>query len=352
MPEPIKKQYQKARALSIFSANCLNQHSPLANCNICETVCPQKALSFHDDKWTAVNCTLCGVCAMVCPTQVFQIDTPFLLQLPPQNLVLACSQHPSAPAEALRINCIQQLTPLAIVHLLYHHPSVCIYIPTEHCKQCAHRWYGQGLLQQLDTYQLPAEKLQIITKTKDAPVEENQRRELFRDLFHRTEDTSKKVLAQVAEKISAEFSSEEIQQKEPAVFPNRLPLYALYVKKQLPVPTNTELPFRQLHCTNCTFCGACAHVCPTESLTIKTPTDTQKQLYFQPELCINCNLCSQICMQHGLEWGDFCTAEQFMQTPQLLAQATEQRCSRCEHEFYQWPEEQTTDGEPICSFCR
>ncbi len=352
MNETHKKPYQKAKTLSILSANCLNQLSPLANCHTCETVCPQKVLSFQDGKWSASNCTLCGVCTMVCPTQVFQIDAPHLLQLPAQALVLTCSQHSSAPAEALRINCIQQLNPLAIIHLLYRHPSVRIYLPLEHCKQCSHHWYAQGLLQQLKSYQLPAEKLQVITELSNTPAEENQRRDLFRDLFHRTEDTSKKMLVQAVEKIGAEFSSEEIQQQEPAVFPNRLPLYALYVKKQLPVPSDTELPFRRLICTACTFCSACTHVCPTEALILKASDDNQKQLYFQPELCINCNLCSQICMQHGLEWDDFFTAEQFMQTPQLLAHADKQICSRCEHEFYQWPLSQDNDTESLCSFCK
>lgn len=345
-----KNQFHKASTLSISSANCLNQHSPLADCHICTTVCPQSALSFQENAWTAVNCSLCGICAMVCPTQVFQIDLPYLLNLPAQPLVLCCSQNISAPAEALHINCIQQLNPLAIVHLLYRHPSVTIYLPIEHCKQCVHQWYAQGLIQQLNAYQIPSDKLQIIIQEPEAAVEEKPRRELFRDLLHRTEDKSKKLLAHTLEQISAEFSSQEVSQKEPAVFPNRLPLYALYLKKVLPIDSSQELPFRQLHCTACTFCGACMHVCPTSALEI-IKTDNQKQLVFHPELCINCNLCKQICIQRGLEWDDYFTAKQFTQSPILLAHSLEHICSLCEHEFYQWPAKQD-DEQAICSFCR
>ena len=345
-----KKQFQKASALSILSANCINHHSPLADCNICTTVCPQKALSFQDGVFTAVNCNLCGICAMVCPTQVFQIDLPYLLNPSEQTLILCCSQNASAPAEALRINCIQQLNPLAIIHLLYRYSSVTIYLPVEHCKQCAHQWYAQGLIQQLDTYQIPSEKLQIVTETVQISENENQRRELFRDILHRTEDGTKKIMTNAIEKISAEFSSKEIAQKEPAIFPARLPLYALYVKKELPVPEEQELPFRQLKCDTCTFCGACMHICPTQAIEI-TNIDEEKHLLFHPELCINCNLCHKICLQHGLIWGDFFTAEQFLHSPILLAHSPEYLCTLCEHEFYQWPSK-SLDEDAICSFCR
>lgn len=345
-----KKQFQKASTLSIFSTNCLNHHSPLAGCHICATVCPQNTLSFHNGTWTATNCSLCGICVMVCPTQVFQIDFPNLINQPAQNLILCCNQNASAPTEALRINCLQQLNPLAIIHLLYRHTSVTIYLPMEYCKQCTHQWYAQGLIQQLSAYQLPPEKLKIITQEFPAPTEENQRRELFRDLFHRTEDKSKQILIHAAETIHAEFASQEIAQKEPAIFPSRLPLYALYLKNELPVTATQELPFRQLNCTACTFCGACMHICPTNAIDIKK-TEDKKQLLFHPELCINCNLCKEICMQHGLEWEDYFTAEHFTQSPIPLAHSSEHICSLCDHEFYQWPSIED-DEFAVCSFCR
>ena len=345
-----KKTNIKANTLSILSANCLNLQSPLAECQICQMVCPQNALSFHDKKWEAVNCSLCGVCAMVCPTQVFQIDMPQLLSLSPQNLTLTCAQNPAVPPNAIRINCIQQFNPLTVVHLLYRHPSVTIYLPMSQCQQCSYQWYVQGFLQQLNSYQLPTDKLQIITTEYQSPVVENGRRGLFRDLLHRTEDSTKKALVQTIEKITAEFSSQEVEQKDPAVFPNRLPLYALYLKKQLPIVDEHELPFRQLQCTSCTFCGACMHICPTQAIEIVQKQD-EKHLRFHPELCINCNLCQKICMQHGLEWDDFMTAEQFTQSPATLAHSKESICIQCEHEFYQWPPA-NDDNESICSFCR
>lgn len=344
------KHFKKTTTLSIFSSNCLNLHSPLADCHICSTVCPQNALSFHDGNWSATNCSLCGICAMVCPTQVFQIDLPQLINHPTQNLTLCCSQNTSAPTEALRINCIQQLNPLAIIHLLYRHPSITIYLSIEQCHQCTHQWYAQGLVQQLSAYQLPPEKLTIITQEAPVQAEGNHRRDLFRDLFHRTEDKSKQILVQAVETIGTGFISQEVVQKEPTIFPSRLPLYALYIKNELPMSDEKELPFRQLNCTACTFCGACVHICPTQALEIKT-IDDQKQLLFHPELCINCNLCKTICMQHGLEWEDYFTVEQFMQSPIQLAYSPEHCCSICSHEFYQWPSIQN-DETPICVFCR
>lgn len=345
-----KKLLAKANTLSILSANCLNMRTPLADCHICETVCPQNALSFHDEKWNAVNCTLCGVCAMVCPTQVFQIDMPYLLQQSTETLTFTCAQNPAVPTDALRINCLQQLNPLHVMHLLYRYTSVTIYLPAAQCKQCTHQWYAQGFLQQISSYQIAPEKLQIIT-TEYTPTEtENDRRELFRNLFHHTEDSAKKVVSQTIKKISAEFSSQEIEQTIPTVFPSRLPLYALYVKKQLSPASEAELPFRILQCTNCTFCGACTHICPTQAIIIEN-TEKHKHLLFHPELCINCNLCKEICMQRGLNWGDFLTVEQFVQSPIPLANSIEYICSKCEHTFYQWPTLQANEAS-VCIFCK
>ena len=347
--------YQKSNHLAIRSANCLNTISPLAQCSTCQQICPQQALQLRDGQWHAGHCSLCGLCTVVCPTQVFQIDQPSLLQYeskPP--LQLCCSQNPAAPAQALRLNCLQQLPPLALFHLLYQHQQLILYLTPDLCQQCSHHWYAQGLLQQLEPYQIPAEKLQIIIQTPQPATEPetpttgpSQRRALFRDLWQRTEQQSQKAVVQAAETVAAVFSSTELTATEPQIFPARLPLYALYVKKELPLPAQTQLPFRQMVCTACHFCGACARLCPTQALKL-TETEQQKQLLFCPELCIGCNLCQQICMQHGLQWDDWMTGRQFMQTPQCLAHSPEKICSCCQHSFYQWPPGKNT----VCSFCQ
>lgn len=343
-------KFQKAEQLSIYSGNCLRNISPLSSCSSCETLCPEQSLVFQDDKWQAVNCSLCGLCAMVCPTQVFQIDQHRIIQYQKgEPLSLCCSQNTAALSDALRVNCIQQFSPLSLIYLLYHHPKLTIHLSPDTCQKCRHGWYAQGLIQQLEQYQIPPDKLQIILQEADSaqPAAQNQRRDLFRNLFQHTEKHSKKTVINTVEKLTAGFSSAEMPEEKTEIFPVRLPLYALYVKKQLPVHDEAELPFRQMTCVSCTFCSACTHVCPTQALTLSI-SETEKQLNFQPELCINCNLCQSVCMQNGLEWDDFFTQTRFLQTPQLLAHSTEKICSECEHEFYQWPEA----DDSVCSFCR
>ena len=342
--------FQKAEQLSIYSGNCLRSRSPLSTCASCETLCPEQALLFQDDKWQAQNCSLCGLCAMVCPGQVFQIDQHRVMQHQKgQPLFLCCSQNTQAPAEAIRVNCLQQFSPLSLIYLLYHHPQLTLYIVPSECQSCRHSWYAQGLLQQLEQYRIPSDKLRIIMQEAGEPAaaDGNQRRELFRDLFRRTERHSRKAAMQTVDKLTAAFSSAEVPVEQTEIFPTRLPLYAMYVKKQLPVQSEAELPFRQLVCSACTFCSACTHVCPTQALTLLT-LENEKSLQFQPELCINCGLCQSVCMQRGLEWDDFLTQGQFLETPKTIARSAEKICSACEHEFYQWPD--TEDS--ICSFCR
>ncbi len=344
--------FQKSNQLSIFSGNCLRSISPMTPCNTCEQLCPEQALSFENDRCTAVNCSLCGLCAAICPTQVFQIDQHRVIQHQKNEPIsLCCTQNQTAPANALRVNCLQQFSPLSLIYLLYHHPKLTIYLAPEQCQACRHNWYAQGLQQQLAQYQIPEETLQLVIQKTDIqqPAAANQRRDLFRDLFHRTEVQSKKAMARTVEQLTASFTSSEAEIEQTEIFPVRLPLYALYVKNLLPVHSDAELPFRQLECTSCNFCSACTHVCPTQALTLlNNEEEHKKQLQFQPELCINCGLCQNICMQHGLQWDDFLTQQQFLQTPQKIAHSAEKICAECDHPFYQWPE---TD-DFICNFCK
>ena len=350
-----QKSYHKADHLTILSANCINRISPLANCAICQQLCPAQALAFTEQHWQAVDCTLCGLCVSACPTGTFQIDYPALLSLPKaEPLQLCCARNALAPQEALRLNCLQQLSPLTILELLYRHGHITLYLTPALCQQCAHQWYAVGLQQQLAQYQIPSERLQIILQEPQLAQDKknNSRRALFQELFQRTETQSKKALTHNFQTLAANpiFAGEETQE-EAAAFPSRLPLYAFYAKKELPVHSGDTLPFRALSCQACNFCGACANLCPTQALTITT-TDSdseipQKELLFHPELCIGCNLCQQICMQHKLQWEDFMTQQQFVQTPHILAQSSEKICSQCGHAFYQWP----PSDEKICPYC-
>lgn len=349
-----QKSYRKADHLTIISANCINQISPLANCSICQQLCPAQSLIFTEQHWQAVDCTLCGLCVSACPTGTFQIDYPALLSLPKNEpLQICCTQNTLAPQEALRLNCLQQLSPLTILELLYRYSHITLYLTPELCQQCLHQWYALGLRQQLAQYQISSEKLQIIVQEvqpAQAP-KNNTRRALFHDLFQHTEDQSKKMLTHGLETLAANplFIQDETQ--EAVIFPNRLPLYAFYAKKELRVHSADTLPFRDLSCHACNFCGACTRLCPTQALTIteingddKIP---KKDLLFHPELCIGCNLCQQICMQHKLQWEDFMTQQQFIQTPHKIAHSSEKICSQCGHPYYQWP---PTDDQ-ICSYC-
>ena len=340
--------HKTAERLSIFSANCLNRLSPLMHCSVCTDVCPLHSLSFQDEKWETSSCTLCGICAAVCPTQVFQIDLISLLNTDRQNpLSLCCTKNTSAPEGTVRINCFQQFTPLNILQLLYYHPKVTIYLEPEFCETCSQKWYPKGLTQQLKPFHLPDDMFQIITNPPKTNSDESNRRNFFHDLLHRTEMKSKEKAIELADNFTSVFSSEEQAEEEPAIFPSRLPFYAALLKNQIPTHKTEELPFQSLSCSLCNFCGACTHLCPTDALLLKKETD-EAFLLFHPELCIGCDLCTQVCMQHGLSWDSFLTEAEFLETPLRLAHSHEKICTRCEQPYFLWPE----SDENLCAFCK
>lgn len=340
--------FKAAEQLSIFSANCLNRISPLMHCSICEDVCPLHTLSFRDEKWQTSSCTLCGICAAVCPTQVYQIDLiPLLNTKKGESLKLCCTKNTSAPEDSIRINCFQQFTPLNILQLLYYHPKISIYLEPEVCDGCSQKWYFKGLTQQLKTYHIPTDMFEVITLSPKSDSKESDRRDFFHDLFHRTEQKSKEKALEIADNFTSVFVSEEQSEEEAAIFPQRLPLYASLLKKKLSVQEGETYPFQSLTCSACNFCGACSHLCPTEAVVLKKE-DGKASLLFHPELCINCDLCTQVCMQHGLVWDSFLSQEDFMKTPVSLAQSPKKICSRCEQPYFLWPE----SDDDLCIFCK
>lgn len=340
--------FQKAAVLSVFPANCMNRISPLSHCDTCLQICPQQAIAFSDDTITADSCTLCGLCAMVCPTQVFRIDHPSLTAQPKGTPIkLCCHQHPDAPADACHLNCLQQLTPLFLIQLIYQYSNVTLYLHEETCRACSVQWTPESLTQQLDSYELPAERFSIQFSSAAAQTDTGSRRNLFRNLFQSTDTHSRKLAAQAVSSIASAVSFISKNQPQAEVFPVRLPLYALYVKKGLTPPEKHPLPFRALQCTACNFCGACTRLCPTDALSFDSQNGEQR-LLFHSELCINCNLCTQLCMQKGLQWDDFMTGSAFMQTPLTLAHSPEQTCTQCQHTFYRWP----PDEDSVCIFCK
>jgi len=343
--------FQKTKQLFIYSGNCVRYLSPLADCHICEDVCPRHSIRLTQDEIATSDCNLCGLCVALCPTQVFSLDQFRLMQNKSNAaLSLTCAENTSAPTDALKLNCLQQLSPLTISFLVYRHVTVTLYVDDTQCNACAHRWLSSSLELQTKRLGLTEDSFRVVHQTPAEQISEgNQRRHFFSDLWQKTEQVSQKKVVEMADRATIAFSDRNTSHEAHEIIPMRLPLLALYVKHQLPNPpaNETELPFRQLLCTDCSFCGACIRICPTEALSF-TEQDDALALAYRPELCIDCGICTAGCMDKGLQWGDYLTVSAFQKTPVLLASAKKQTCTHCNHVFYRWPKSE----DSLCRFCK
>ncbi len=337
---------KELRPLSIDNHRCSRQYSSLNDCQICQDICPTHALAFIDGQWQADGCQNCGLCVAACPMQVFSLEEDALLSAVDKNdsLTLSCRHDVNTPQGQLQISCFGQLYPELIFRLLQQVSQLTLYYNSQTCAQCPNRWQAQNLTLFLEQFHLPLDKLQLIDVSQQSDDHFLPNRRFFlQNIFSQAKTTSKKAVAASAEML--------VNQLDPSFTPEiiakRVPLAMLY-RQQKSLDLTKELPYRLLANDACTFCEACSKLCPTEALSLHTDENGEKSLLFQPVLCNQCNICTNVCLSKGLYWSDRLTIGQLLnKTPQTLAKASEQTCTQCDQPFWHYPQDQ-----PICHFCQ
>ena len=339
--------------LAIDSTACTRVLSPLSSCRKCLDICPAQALDFSANQWSANQCLGCGLCVIACPNQVFRLDEDALLEAasPDKALLVDCRHNVAPTGSDLTINCFQQLYPELIFRLLSRTQKLILYTDQTICDKCPHQWYAPGLEMQLSPFGLPTDKLILADKhtiAQHLPAQlAPSRRNFLRQIFHDTKTASQKKIVHSAQELLTDVAPST--KEAPLIPKRRLALRTLY-REQLPEAIkHNELPYRRLSVDYCTFCGACANLCPTGALALRTTESEQKQLLFQPALCTQCQLCQDICLHKKMYWQDALTVEQLMDdTPIPLAYADSKTCSQCQHPYWLYP----ADNEnAICPFC-
>lgn len=347
--------------MTIHSERCIRQVSPLATCGKCEAICPQRALSAQDGNWQVAQdlCTNCGLCITVCPNQVFQLEEQFLQQqsLLNEHLQICCYQAALPQSNILKINCLQQLYPELVIQLLNNVEKLTLYFDKNQCQDCVNGWYPPGLLLQLQQFPLPLEKL-FLAEQNAQPTETSAdkhsantgRRSFLVDCLEKARYTSQKMIAQSVDQLLSLSTDEQTESALPLpkinLLSHRQGLFDCLLKAKETIDEQHILPYRQLHIDQCTFCGACAKLCPTGALTLHHD-DPVKTLYYQSNLCLGCNLCIDLCLQKQIYWSDRLTTAQFMLSePTPLIQGQKRICVQCDQPYWDAPEISDT-----CHFC-
>jgi len=316
----------KTSALSNFCKRVLYRKS---TCVRCVNICPQDAISLNPGPTIKDNCTDCGLCQAVCPTEVFQnelssdrkllskVETIYkndrvLYPGDRKHLFLHCHRAEKQDRNSLFLHCLGRITPNIILGaaLLGFDKIV---LTKGNCSQC-HYQRGEKLIKStLTNFQVLLERKGITPFAIKIEEKEKSKRAVLsrRDLFsmfsykiknsaasivHRTETT-------IREKMNSTIGSKGKKRHSPQIKLLKMILRQNSFENKMVIKYRSELPFGKIKVDEkkCSACGACISLCPTGAITKKMGNDCLS-LYVNASLCNNCALCKEACPKNAIDF--------------------------------------------------
>lgn len=357
--------------LRVQAERCLRASG--SDCRACVAICPATALrlgpagSSEAPQSELTRCTDCGLCAATCPSGAIAG-----VGVPPGALTREAERQPSSmnvvcgPARtdlpdregnhAFPVSCLAELHPETVVATaLALQPGSALTLVHGQCSQCPDAQRARvdvvaqesvDLLQRLDNggRRVLLVRAQTQATTQQPEVAAHPPAVASRGWSRRDLITAGRSAARAA--------------PAPAVTSPRTELL-----RNTAEPSSVSLQLTHpLDAKGCTFCHACAAVCPTQALVIgRIPTNgtepdgtepdgaaTRLQLALDPVRCVGCGQCGHVCVDDLLTLGR--APRQASRDPRpasrliVLARGQRPTCNKCAQPLA--PREQE-----ICSRC-
>ena len=373
----------------VVDSRCLNDRHQARACRICVNACPVNAIStpFVPDVNSASialdqdTCVRCGLCLNVCPTDVFvQTELPesklpqIVARSTSQAIELACPRKdPPGLSRVPDASVIQTPRCLAAVSVpallemaatgktLWLNDSVCHSCPIgsargaiQHAVSTANRWL-QAMGHEPAVHGLTATDNNLTDQPVSRPVVRGDetvmsRRDLFKSLKKRTGQAAASATPGTSAQPPRQPSPSRRGQASPdhgdsargagQRLPHHIPAQRqrlAYSLRQLSpnpsanVPT-TGLPIADVVITeDCTACGLCARLCPTEAISFVND-DEYYVLNFSAALCLgtDCALCVIGCPTQAVHFGGEVAADELLSTqPRHVKAGRLAPCTQC-----------------------
>jgi ferredoxin len=330
------------RKVNINKHLCLNLRSGRTLCRACEDVCPARALSFDDLSITSKDCLACGLCAVACPTGVLDelwtaaSKVSAVIKDPRPDLWVTCQKAESVP-DALRVNCLGELTTELVLLMLYRGVrSISILYNPALCQEC-----------NLSTGQQNWEKVQNQLIAIYPP--EEQRVFIYEHLAHK--QTSRRPVDYSRRSLLRSFSSEAKQMAVNALLGTKPSLeqpkfeQGLSLRRKILISVLSQLDSEQQALLesgylnhpqineDCTWCGSCSTLCPSGALKLEALEDDKIGLVVSPSICNMCGLCAAVCPAKAVtvEWS---VENDSPPQQQVLCKGELRNCEGCHHVFW------------------
>jgi ferredoxin len=354
----------------LHAESCLHSLDKYSTCQACDSICPAGAIqSGKPPHLEADKCQACLACLQVCPTGAYQSDDtiPELLncaaRLETGSLELLCEHIPQPEkglkedSAAIRIKgCLVGIGIGGYLALLALGPEEII-VRQDSCPGCP---WGE-LKAQIEAQVASAQKLLSAWKREQAlrlsgPL---QKPALFnRPVWEASNPPlSRRDLFRMATRQGQLAAARVLSADHPAAgkHASRQRLRMLAAIAHFPEPTEISrslslggLGFAVLTVSEeCTACGVCARVCPTDALQFTNQEDLHYQVGFDPKICIGCGACKVVCGPQAIDILTAPTFEQVFgsQEPVDLIAGDLAHCERCQTTYA------ARSGSRLCPPC-
>ena len=334
------------------NGNCLNTKKPFARaCKLCIEICPHQAISEYRQLNTK-QCTECGACMAVCPSDGFVDRTMDKLHdylFKGEDIVLNC---PQASPHGFDIPCLGMFDRDGWMTLMLLAEERSVTIMTGVCAECEDR-------------QACATSVQVFKEIHiDWPDHASIRIQVRPD-GEDVESETKKGPKYVAQPVNLtgwrKKGRDKIEEWLPGLVAEDIyavPKYRQWLMEVLEKRKDQKIPFRALFVADsCTNCGVCVAICPQGALQkqeVMNPDQTAEdltkeekivslRLVFEPLKCVQCGRCVEICRPLALSFSLKSMAHRLLSGKILIHEGSPNYCIRCGKRIF--------DNTDLCLAC-
>ncbi len=320
---------ERPRANSTFCVSGATQN-PRA-CTRCLDVCPVDAIHINGATVRVEDtCRKCGLCAAVCPTEVFMVHKTAPMALYDkiarvatayEQCYLTCTRalgRLPKPNEVL-LPCVGAVPCEVLFDLLCEYPNISVYLPLGICDRCrtstgeevfsdaiaqAEEWSGESVGLEVDEKDLVREQKRAYKRSQFvSSMTQAGTRLVSRSVpvlagtqavANRLQEHSKQITQMQKVLESAVGTSTGQVRRRVLTRKRRLVMNGL--QKYPDLASEMLLAFPQVDVDACTMCGDCTKACTIHAL----EQDVKGRVLVEASYCVNCGACALVCPEHAI----------------------------------------------------
>ncbi len=311
---------EKGETSPAFAHLCKRLRFRQSDCQRCQDICPENAITLTPGPVVNERCSGCGLCQTACPTEVFQgavhTDQVLLNKIGPflvedrsldgdkRRFFMHCQEAEPQHQKSFPIPCLGSITEHFMLGVAQQGDLV---LTKGDCAQC-HLRKGVLLLNNaravfqslVNSLNLNNFTLSLREKQREKQPPLSRRGFFSKVSGQQKNDNTPVELSPSIRDSQTEPTGVSEGSSEPRPSPKRAFLQTLLEKTEQ--PDSAFLPYDVNACwatlkideNHCATCGICVNLCPTGAISRKIENGRLSH-FFNASLCNNCRLCEEAC---------------------------------------------------------